>query len=253
MELSTAQRLAALNLRFYAEHAENYADARPRLPTGVQRVLAAIAPGSRVLEAGCGDGKVGRALARAGVGSYVGLDSSEPMLERARRYTTEYDGRTTDNSVVRPSYSVFAHADLASPSWSAVLAEGSFDWILGFAVFHHLPGYALRASVLRTLAGHLAGGGQVALSNWQFTRSERLKRRIVPWAQAGLSDDDVEPGDYLLSWERKRQRGLRYVHMLDQAETERMAAEAGLRVVESYSADGVTGDLSDYLLLHGKL
>lgn len=270
MELSTTQRLAALNQLFYAEHAENFADARPRLPAGVQRVLAGIAAGVRVLEVGCGDGKVARALARAGVGAYVGLDSSEAMLQRARRYTTGDEGRATNGadgaSVIGPLSPaalrgfVFLSADLASPSWPDVIARQSFGWILAFAVFHHLPGYDLRAGVLRTLASHLAPGGRVALSNWQFTRSDRLKKRVAPWARVGLSDADVERGDYLLTWERNGKHGLRYVHVLDEKEARRMAAGAGLRVVETFSADGVTGDLSDYVimehaatLLHGKL
>lgn len=249
MDLSTARRLAALNQSFYAEHAENFADTRPRLAGGVQRVLAGMAPGTRVLEVGCGDGKVGRALARRGVAAYLGLDASEAMIERARAYTTKDEGRKTNGSLFRPSSLIFALADLASPAWTSTLPAEPFDWALAFAVLHHLPGCALRAGVLRALADHLRPGGQVALSNWVFTRSERLKKRIVPWARVGLSAGDIEPGDYLLSWERKGQHGLRYVHVLDQAEVARMAAEAGLRIVEAFCADGVTGDLSDYVVM----
>jgi 2-polyprenyl-3-methyl-5-hydroxy-6-metoxy-1,4-benzoquinol methylase len=144
---------------------------------------------------------------------------------------------------------VLLAADLTSPSWSGVIAGGSFDWVLAFAVFHHLPGYDLRSGVLQTLARHLAPSGRVALSNWQFTRSERLKKRIVPWATAEIAEDDVEPGDYLLSWERKGKQGLRYVHVLDELEVRRMAAGVGLRVVETFSADGVTGELSEYMMM----
>src|SRR5215831_14940390 len=126
MDLSTSARLVALNRQFYAEHAENFADARPRLPAGVARVLAGVAPGARVLEIGCGDGKVGRALARVGVGTYYGLDSSEAMLERARRYATKDE---LQPSVLRPSSFVYFAADLARPGWSSVLPTDLFDWI----------------------------------------------------------------------------------------------------------------------------
>ena len=205
---------------------------------------------------GCGDGKVGRALARAEVGAYVGLDASEAMLARARRYTTKDAGplRETDGvldpSVRRPAQRSFAFlsANLTSPSWPAVIAGQSFDWALGFAVFHHLPGYDLRAGVLQTLAKHLAPGGRIALSNWQLMRSARIQQRIEPWSAAGLASESVEPGDYLLSWERKGRRGLRYVHQLDQDEIRRMAALAGLEIVETFSADGATGDLSEYVV-----
>src|SRR5258705_3842514 len=143
MELSTARRLAELNQRFYAEHAENFAEARPRLPAGVQRVLAEVPSGLRVLEVGCGDGKVGRALARAGAAAYLGLDLSPAMLDRARRYTEAEERKAAID---------FRPADLAEPGWTDVLPEEPFDWALAFAVFHHLPGTALRARVLREMA-----------------------------------------------------------------------------------------------------
>ena len=85
------------------------------------------------------------------------------------------------------------------------------------------------------------------MSNWQFTRSERLQQRIVPWSALNLTGGDVEPGDYLLSWERNNRRGLRYVHVLDEAEARQMAGAAGLAVVEVFRSDGVTGDLADYV------
>jgi len=258
MELTTAQRLADLNRRFYEQHAEAFADARPRLHPGVKRVLASIPPGARVLELGCGDGKVGRWLAaNANVASYLGMDSSAEMLERARRTPTPdprlravgkfSDGRGESS----PSFSLhplsFILTDLTSPDWPRALPSHPLDWILAFAVFHHLPGFDARTRILRILAGHLAPGGMFVMSNWQFTRSERLKRRIVPWATLNLDETEVEPGDYLLSWERGGQRGLRYVHVLDEAEARRMAEAAGLAVIEVFRSDGVTGDLSDYV------
>src|SRR5574337_997170 len=211
MELTTAQRLADLNRRFYEQHAEAFAETRLRLHPGVKRVLALLPPGARVIEIGCGDGKVGRWLAaNTNVASYLGLDSSEAMLERARRYTQLTDDwRQTpaaDSSCGIRRLS-FAFADLTSPDWPRALPPHPFDWILAFAVFHHLPGFAARTRILCALAERLAPGGTLAMSNWQFTRSERLKCRIVPWPALNLVEADVEPGDYLLSWERGSQRG----------------------------------------------
>jgi tRNA (uracil-5-)-methyltransferase TRM9 len=240
MELSTARRLAELNQRFYSEHAENFAKARPRLPDGVQRVLSMIRGRQRILEVGCGDGKVGRALARAGAAAYLGLDLSQVMLDRARRYTAAEAHRTAIQ---------FQAADLTDPDWTDGLPEPPFDWALAFAVFHHLPGRALRARVLGEMAAHVRSGGRAAISNWQFSRSSRLMERVLDWAQVGLSAADVEAGDYLLSWERAGQTGLRYVHLLDEAEARQIAAGAALRVLTVFRADGVSGDLSDYVVM----
>lgn len=48
-------------------------------------LLAAVRPGDRVLDIGCGNGQLTRlAAARAGTGHAVGVDLSAPMLDRAR-------------------------------------------------------------------------------------------------------------------------------------------------------------------------
>ena len=234
MELATARQLADLNRRFYEAHAVAFAESRPRLHPGVRRVLGLIPPGARVLELGCGDGKVGRWLAaNAALAAYLGLDSSQAMLDRAR----EGSGMGV----------TFALADLTSPDWPQVLPPAPFDWILAFAVFHHLPGFEARARLLRQLAGHLTARGTLVMSNWQFTRSDRLQKRIVPWPEVNLNDSDVEQNDFLLSWEREGRRGLRYVHVLDESEARQMAEGAGLAVVEVFRSDGVSGELADYV------
>src|SRR5262245_18161127 len=105
---------------------------------------------------------------------------------------------------------------------------------------------------MKTLADHLAQGGRIALSNWKLTRSARVQQRIEPWSAAGLTGAELEPGDYLLSWERKGRRGLRYVHELGPGEIERMSSAAALEIVETFAADGVSGDLSEYVVAQAR-
>src|SRR6185436_10867487 len=240
MELTIARQLADLNRRFYADHATNFAYARSTPQPGIQRILSRIPSGVHVLEIGCGDGKVARALIEnTAIGSYLGLDLDETMIERARQVA---GGKWQVKDDLPPATFhlppiSFALADLTSLDWSHVLSR-SFDWILAFSVFHHLPGFESRTRILRDLAGHLAPGGTCVISNWQFTRRERLKQRIVPWSALNLTPSDVEPNDYLLSWERNNQRGLRYVHVLNESEARQMAEAAGLTIVEVFSSDG---------------
>jgi SAM-dependent methyltransferase len=248
MDSATAHKLADLNRAFYDQHGEDFADSRPRLYPGVKRVLAQIEPGASVLEIGCGDGKVGRWLAQRGV-RYLGLDNSPVMIERAKRFSEQWivDSGQSLSTVHYPLS--FEQADVLTSDWSQPVEGRMFDWILAFAVFHHLPGAEARARVLRELAAHLIPGGRLAMSNWQFTRSERLRQRIAPWSALGLTQVDVEPNDYLLTWERKGQRGLRYVHVLDEAEARQMAENAALNVVEIFQSDGESGTLTDYVVM----
>ncbi len=254
MDSATVRRLNELNREFYDEHAENFADSRPRLAPGIRRVLAQVRPGARVLEAGCGDGKAGRWLRRnAALAFYLGLDNSRAMLERARSYSEE-EGRSKKEAVPALSFALsplsFALVDVTSPAWTQGLPESPFDYIFAFAVFHHLPGFDTRAQVMGDIVAHLAAGGTFAMSNWQFLRSPRLKQRIAPWPEApGLTAADVEPGDYLLTWERRGRTGLRYVHALDEPEARRLAQRAGLTVTEVFSSDGASGELAEYVVM----
>jgi SAM-dependent methyltransferase len=241
-------KLAALNREFYEAFGADFAETRPRLAPGVQRVLDQIPAGCRVLEIGCGDGKVGRRLAARGV-TYLGVDASTALIARAEKYTREWRSESGDSISTLQSLISFIQADVLAANWDMVLGDQSFDWILAFAVFHHLPGSGARAGLLRTLAAHLLPGGRLVMSNWQFMRSKRLKQRLRPWLELGLRDSDVEPNDYVLIWERGGRRGLRYVHLLEEAEARALAERAGLYTREVFSADGVTGDLAEYVLL----
>lgn len=257
MDLSTVRHLAAINRRFYAEHGEAFARTRPRLAPGVLRVLGHIGPEARVLEVGCGAGQVGRALARQGT-AYLGLDASPAMMERARMLTADDRRRTPGDRPhaeqratpggARGRPPEFRLADLMDPTWPEGL-PGPFDWVLAFAVFHHLPGEAARLAVLRACAWLLAPGGRLAMSNWQIERSPRLKRLRQPWEALGLTGADVDPGDYLLSWQRGPARGLRYVHVLAPEEMGRLAAAAGLQAIERFASDGENGAMTEYTIM----
>ena len=64
------------------------ADPLPALPFGVPEILAALAGAGRVLDVGCGSGRLTVALALAGA-SVTGLDSSRQRLDDASRRASE--------------------------------------------------------------------------------------------------------------------------------------------------------------------
>jgi SAM-dependent methyltransferase len=74
-------------------HRVRYADlfdAEVRLHNERFRAAAGVGPRDRVLDVGCGTGQSTREAARAAVaGSALGVDLSEPMLERARRLSED--------------------------------------------------------------------------------------------------------------------------------------------------------------------
>jgi 2-polyprenyl-3-methyl-5-hydroxy-6-metoxy-1,4-benzoquinol methylase len=124
-------------------------------------------------------------------------------------------------------------------------ASPLFDTILAFAVLHHIPGAQTRASMLEKIRSLLQPQGQLIHSEWQFLKNPRLRQRIQPWEMAGISEQDVDPGDYLLDW-RQGGQGLRYVHHFAEAELDELARESGFIITETFYADGKGGDLGLY-------
>jgi trans-aconitate methyltransferase len=234
MHEDTARRLRDLNRSFYERFAEPFAESRETPQPGWARMLAdAPAAGpATVLDVGCGDGRFGRYLrSRWPSVAYTGIDFSSGLLARARE--------------IDPA-GIYLLRDLTEAS--ALAGLGAFDAVFCLSALQHIPERARRLGLLRAMVGHLGPGGYIALANWQFATNERQQRKIRSWAEAGVEPDLVEPGDYLLSWERGG-RGLRYVAQIDEAETRKLAAEAGMRVVASFLSDGREGDLNLYSFL----
>jgi SAM-dependent methyltransferase len=125
---------------------------------------------------------------------------------------------------------------------------GQFDLVACLAALHHIPGQANRLRLLREMKAHLQPGGRLFLATWQFLSSERQRRKLRDWSLLGLRSEDVEEGDYLLSWERAGS-GLRYVALLDATLIGRMAWQAGLVVHDQFYSDGREGNLSLYTIL----
>lgn len=252
MDADIASRLLAVNQEFYQTFAVPFSATRQRLQPGVQRLFAFVPEVVRLLDVGCGNGELWRALDRRGHrGQYVGVDFSPGLLAAAQESSPAGKNAPASGETGAPTIAgttlqaAFLAADLGQASWADGLPAGSFDRVAAFAVLHHLPGWDLRLRVLQSIRRLLADEGLFFLSNWQFLNSPRLRQRIQPWAAIGLDESQVDPGDYLLDW-RQGGHGLRYAHHYDTAELGLLAQAAGFQVIETFLSDGAEGNLGLY-------
>jgi len=239
MDPALAQRLNEINQAFYTDFATAFADSRTLDQPELSRVVALVPPAGRVLDLGCGHGRIAHLLDRqSAAATYLGLDFSASLVRLAEDWAGELERVEAG----------FAVVDLLDPQWPSVLRGRSFDVILILAVLHHIPAYTNRLATLRQLRDHLAPRGRLVISTWQFTDHPRMRRKIVPWQRVGLDPGGLEPGDYLLDWKRGG-LGYRYCHLVDRAELERLATDSGMILLETYRAGGREGDLSLFGLL----
>lgn len=235
MDSQAAARLIEINREFYTRFGDAFSATRHRLQPGVRRALERLTGEESILDLGCGNGELARALAKRGHrGRYLGLDFSLPLLREAE---SQPEGFSVG----------FVQADLTKlPEMKEHLAiPGGWSVITAFAVLHHIPSIDLRLNIMRIVRELLHRDGLFIHSNWQFLNSEKLGQRIQPWEAASLSPARLDAGDYLLDW-RSGGKGLRYVHHFDETELGELARASDFRVADTFYSDGETGSLGLY-------
>ncbi len=239
MDEQTIKKLLALNHQFYATFARPFAASRSLSDPALTSILPHIPHRARVLDVGCGNGRLALLLDQERPGStYLGVDAVPELIEVARAQAGQLDTISAK----------FHVADVTRPGWNETIDNTPFDRVVMLAVLHHIPSLRLRAQVVRASANLLASDGRLILSTWQFLDNDRMRRKIVDWAEASIPEKALEPGDYLLDWKREGQ-GLRYCHLVDKIEIEYLAAESDLRVRETFHAGGREGNLSLFVVL----
>jgi len=118
-----------------------------------------LAGAERVLDAGCGSGRVTEALAeRLPDGHVVALDASPAMLEEARRRLARFGERVA-----------YVQADLGRP----LPIEGQVDAILSTATFHWVPDHD---ALFRNLAAVVRPGGRLVAQCGGIGNIESVRR-----------------------------------------------------------------------------
>ncbi len=232
MQQDLVRRLLDLNQEFYQIFAAPFSETRARVQPGVKVAIEDLESDANVIDLGCGNGSLANELAhnRHG-GLYLGLDSSNYLVNEA------IAGSKHPNST-------FEIVDLVKFPWSDSISD-RFDRVFAFALIHHIPSVELRGQFLEEIHRIILPDGILVFSIWNFLASAKLRSRIVPWAELGLDESQLEAGDYLLDWKRGGY-GLRYVHAFEDDELVRLAADTGYKVIDQYVSDGDGGNLGLY-------
>jgi cyclopropane fatty-acyl-phospholipid synthase-like methyltransferase len=151
--VAQADFLPALRFRVLTPLFDPLVRMTTRERTFKQRLLeqAAIRPGERVLDLGCGTGTLAVAIKRACPGARVsGLDADPQILALARRKAASAGTEIS----FKEGYS----NDLP-------FEEASFDAVVSTLFFHHLTG-DVKTATLREVARVLVPGGRLHIGDW---------------------------------------------------------------------------------------
>ena len=156
----------------------------------------------RLLNVGCAHGP--DFLPFKGSFDLYGVDFSTEMLKFAQKYSRKF------SFAVNLSLADVSH--LPYP-------DGSFDWAISIATYHHIKGKDERRAALDELRRVLKPGGEAFITVWNhwqprfwFSRREVA----VPWRKRGKTLE-------------------RYYYLFSYPELERLAKKAGFEVLKSFS------------------
>ena len=201
---------------FWASGAENLE--RTLSPFG-----RAIGPDDRVLEIGCGIGRMTRAIA-ARAGSVVGLDVSAEMVARGRRNLA---------GLGNVELLVGSGRDLG------VVADASVDVVYSFIVFQHIPDPEVTCGYVREIGRVLRPGGWTV---FQVSQRPEIHRR-----ESWKADDG--PRARLRRWTGRAPRTLEPEWLgsaVDPADLRRALADGGLLLEAS------VGEGTQFCLVHAR-
>jgi SAM-dependent methyltransferase len=112
--------------------------------------LVAQHPSARVLDIGCGPGRVAEAVIDAGASAYVGIDLSPHMLELARARLTRFDS-----------------IELLRGDFVELDVPGAFDVVLALGLFDYLEEPARAAEWMRT---HCSSTLLASFTRWDWVK-----------------------------------------------------------------------------------
>lgn len=179
-----------------------------------------IQKGQKILDWGCGNGRLVHLLKNRGV-EYYGTDQSLEMMKVAKEEFA---------SEVKEGWVHFECSENAEPEFS----ENFFDLVFAIASVHHLPDPESRLEFFKKVFYELKIDGLFVLTNWNLESA---------WAQEKFKKDwkKIGDNDYLIPWKNQQGEILaeRYYHHFNFGELQELLEKAGFKIEKWYYARGV--------------
>lgn len=238
MDKLAIQKLNKINKQFYKKVGIYFHTSREYSWKGWEELLPLFSISlekNKFLDVGCGNGRFGLFLQENLQGfnpqNYTGVDFDEFLLEKAKISLPKAEFLKKD---------IVKNITVKSPKSLFTQYRSKYDFIFLFGVLHHIPSFEKRQELLVELKALLAPSGKIIFSTWEFTSAPNFPNNIISWEKFGIIPAELEPNDYLLTW-NKGVEAVRYCHYISPKEAEELCQKAHLRILKSYQT-GSRGD-----------
>lgn len=216
MKDEIAKKILEQTKQNYNTIAVDFNKTRQYVWPGVKDFKKYVKAGDRILDLGCGNGKL-RLLFKNVKVDYIGIDNSRQLLNLAE---TNFNFRIANQK--------FIFADITDLPFP----DSYFDVIFGIATFHHLPSKELRFKALVEVKRVMKKGGVLIMTNWNLWDQKHLHYIIKYAALKIIGKSKLDFKDIYLPWMGGKVR--RYYHAFTLEELKKIISRSGLKVEENF-------------------
>lgn len=203
--------------RNYEEIAGQFSEARKRyLWPELIKLSEEIKNGQKILDVGCGDGRLLRAFKYKDI-DYTGIDASEKMIKIAKE---KFSGT---------GYK-FLTGDILELSGFPKI---NFDYVFCVAALQHIPGRDLQIAALKQMKNKVSENGKIILTIWNLWSQKKYRKLIFKFFLLKLiGKNKMDFGDILFDgFGGKSQR---YYHAFRLGELKKIIKKSGLKTEKIY-------------------
>ena len=225
MKKEYAQYLLEKTTEDYNLIADNFSSTRPYFWKYLQFLSQYVKAGDRVLDLGCGNGRLLGLLKDRKI-IYTGLDSSQKLVAIAKKKYPD-------------------HNFIIANALSLPLEDVSFDIIYSIAVLHHIPSQEMRLAFLKEAKRVLRPGGQLVLTVWNLNIFKKWPLILKHVFLKFLGRSQLDLGDLFVPWGKIK----RYVHFFSKQELEKLITRSGFEKIEMGVAKSPQSKESNFYLV----
>ncbi len=172
-----------------------------------------VETGDRILDAGCGNGRLYELLKEKNV-RYQGIDGSKKLVAIANE---RYGAKFNRHNLI----------DLSN------FPEESFSLIFCIATFQHIPGEKYRLAVLNNFHRLLLPNGCLVMINWNILHQEKFQPYLQK-SQGLFRTAKFDAGDFLYPWKASIPVIYRYYHGFSAEELTGLLQRSNFSLEEQY-------------------
>jgi len=217
MHPKTAAKILKKVKQDYDDISEEFDKSRKREWKEFKEILPYIKDGDKVLDLGCGNGRLFEFIQKNRKISYTGVDSSKKLISIAKKTYPK---------------AKFIVGDMLSLPFK----KAEFDVIISIAALHHIPSAKLRAHAIKEMERISKPGARLIVMVWNLFQPKYKKYIWKSRFKYILSFGGYDSNDTFIPWKNEAKR---YYHAFKERELGKLLKDNGFEILKDKTGNNL--------------